>query len=171
LPNFVAACESPVSPDPLTLPILYILFMKKTLLLVLVLCAGLLAVAQNAKPTNTIPRAPEVKTLTVAKEATITGYESTIAAGRLSLAKVMTQTDGPYFKTGYTLTLFADNSFNNRKPVKIGLSRKSFDSVFTRGSAEMNSKYPLLNKYVSDYKISLDEEKGWIAVIKYFNSL
>jgi hypothetical protein len=142
--------------------------MKKTIVLVIVLFAGSASFAQ-LKPG--LVRQPEVKSLTVAKESKMVGYESTIAPGRLSLAKVFTQSDGEPLKTSYTITHLIDKHFNNSKPVKIGLSKKSFDSVFTHGTEEMAAKYPALNKYVADNKIQLDQEKGWVAVINYFNNL
>jgi hypothetical protein len=142
--------------------------MKKMILLVIVLSAGSVSFAQ-LKPG--LVRQAEVKSLTVAKESTVVGYESTIAPGRLSLAKVFTPSDGEVFKMGYTITHLTNKEFNNSKPVKIGLSRKSFDSVFTHGSAEMVGKYPALNRYINENKIQLDQEKGWIAVINYFNNL
>lgn len=142
--------------------------MKTFTLLFSLLLAGL---AANAQPKPNLVRQAEVKSVKIAKDAVVTGYEATIAAGRLSLAKVITAEEGEPVVQGYTLTLYSDNSFNNRKPVKIGLSRKSFDSVFTRGSAEMVAKYPKLNKYVTDNKLSLSEEKGWISIIEYFNTL
>lgn len=144
--------------------------MKKMLFIVLALSAGIAATAQAGKTTSAIPRAPEVKSLTVAKESTVIGYEKVLYPGRLSFSKAYRQSEyGPAFTLVYSLRISADNSFNNRQPVAIGLSRKSFDSVFTRGSSELAAKYPMLNKYVNDNNISLTDEKGWIAVVKYFN--
>lgn len=148
------------------------------------LLAGVAAGAQSKSTTtstgsssggNTIPRAAAVPTLTVAKEGTVIGYEKVIAPGRLSLSKSFSQNqtanETAAYTTSYFLTLTADNSFNNRKPVKIGLSRKSFDSVFTRGSSDMAAKYPALNNFVTANKIVLSEEDGWVKVINFFNQL
>lgn len=153
--------------------------MKKSTLLATLLLGSLAAGAQatklNSTSGNNIPRAAAVPTLKVAKEGTVVGFEKVIAPGRLSLSKSYTENstanETAALRVNYFLTLSADNSFNNRKPVKIGLSRKSFDSVFTRGSSEMAGKYAALNKYVTDRKISLSDENGWVAVVNYFNQL
>ncbi|MEO7531424.1 MAG: hypothetical protein ABIS69_08435 [Sediminibacterium sp.] len=148
--------------------------MKKILILLIFISAGLLAAAQNK--VNNLVRADAVaksptKAVITAKEGTVVSYESNLVAGKLSLTRGYQQGEGTAFETIYTLVKHNDPTFNNRKPVRIGISRKSYDSVFTRGSAELAAKYPVLNKYITDSKISLDNEQGWIALINYYNAL
>ncbi len=130
--------------------------------------AGITANAQAKKTnaTTTPAAAPAVSTTAV-----FSSFESSLAAGVLSFNKVQSKSDGEGLITYYTLSKTSDASFNNRKPIRIGLSRQSFDSVFTKTSAEMAGKWNKLNKYVTDHNISLTTEKGWIAIVDYYNSL
>lgn len=124
------------------------------------------------KPPNRNPIKPAAsvsKSIPVAKDAIVVGYAKVISPGRLSLTKVFGESDGKALMVNYTLTMGSDPNF--RKPVRIGLSKKSFDSVFTHGSAELASRYAVMNKYVTDNNISLDNEQGWVKVVKYYNNL
>jgi hypothetical protein len=148
--------------------------MKKIFFLLLIIFTGLLAHAQTEGKTggNTIKAAPPVsKKIEVAKEGTVIGFETNLVPGDLTLTKGYQKGDGDAFETVYKLVKYKDATFNNSKPVRIGMSRKSFDSVCTYISTEMTAKRVLLDKYVAEQKISLDTEKGWIALVKYYNSL
>lgn len=112
----------------------------------------------------TVTKAPTVN-------ATATSFESTLVAGNLSFIKTFQQGDGKGFVAVYSLAKTTDASFNNRKPIQISLSRQSFDSVFTKTSSDMAAKWNQLNKYIESNKILLSDEKGWMNVINYFNSL
>ena len=128
------------------------------------------AEAQN-RPNSLLKAEAVSKPVVVAKDATVVSFEKTLAAGSLTLTKGYFKGDGELFETVYSLVKYSDASFNNRKPVRIGLSRKSYDSVFTHGSSELAGKYAVLNKYITDHNISLNDEKGWIALIRYYNDL
>jgi hypothetical protein len=147
--------------------------MKKMFFLFLVLFTGLFAHAQTeGKTTGNVLKAaaPVSKKIEVAKEGTVASFETNLVPGDLTLTKAYRKGDGQAFETVYALKS-KDPAFNNRKPVRIGLSRKSFDSVFTYVSAEMSAKRVILDKYITDQKISLDNEKGWVALVRYYNSL
>jgi hypothetical protein len=149
-------------------------FMKKMLFLLLIVFAGLSAHAQTEGKTggNTLKAAaPVSKKIEVAKEGTPVSFETNLVPGILTLTKGYQKGDGDAFETFYTLVKYKDPTFNNRKPVRIGLSRKSFDSVFTYVSAEMSAKRVILDRYLAEQKISLDNEKGWIALVRYYNGL
>ncbi len=121
---------------------------------------------------NTIKAAlPVSKKVEVAKEGITVSFETNLVPGDLTLTKGYQKGDGQAFETIYTLIKLKDVSFNNRKAVKISLSRKSFDSVFTYVSAEASGRRAILDKYITDQKISLNDEQGWIALVKYYNSL
>ena len=139
--------------------------MKKIVLIVLGSMIGLSVQAQAKKSSN----AP-VSAKPTQETATPISFETSLASGTLTLNKAFKQGDGKDFLTIYTLSKNKDASFNNQKPISISLSRKSFDSVFTNTSAELASKYAALNKYVTDNKISLTDENGWIALIRHYNS-
>jgi hypothetical protein len=128
--------------------------MKKIFFLLLIIFTGLLAHAQTEGKTggNTIKAAPPVsKKIEVAKEGTVIGFETNLAAGDLTLTRGYQKGDGSAFETFINLLSTTDPTFNNRKPIRIGLSRKSFDSVLTYVSSEMSanaqySKSMLQNK-------------------------
>ncbi|MEN9684773.1 MAG: hypothetical protein RLZZ28_559 [Bacteroidota bacterium] len=113
---------------------------------------------------------PPAQTKTAAI-ATPTEFESQIVYGKLILTKTIIQGDGQVATIRYTLSNFTDRSLNNRKPISVAISKNSFDSVFTKTTAELAAKYPSLNKFIAEKNISLADEKGWIAVLNYYNSL
>jgi hypothetical protein len=152
----------------------YTSFMKKMLFLFLIIVTGLFAHAQTeGKPGgNTIKAAtPVSKKVEVAKEGIAMSFETNLVPGDLTLTKGYQKGDGEAFETFYTLIKRKDPTFNNRKPVRISLSRKSFDSVFTYVSTEMSAKRALLDKYMTEQKISPNNEQGWIALVRYYNNL
>ncbi len=146
--------------------------MKKTLFVLLTIFTGLLAHAQTDSKGNTIKAAaPVSKKVEVAKEGSVVSFETNLVPGDLTLTKGYLKGDGQIAETFYTLIKSKDPTFNNGKPIKIGLSRKSYDSVFTYVSAEASAKRPILDKYITEQKISLDSEKGWIALVRFYNGL
>lgn len=152
----------------------YTSFMKKMFFLFVIIFTGLLAHAQTEGKSGGNPLKPAArvsKKIEVAKEGTVTSYETNLVAGVLSLTKGAQKGDGLAFETIYTLVRSKDPVLNNRKPIRIGLSRKSFDSVFTYVSAEMSARRVLLDRYVTEQKILLDTEKGWVDLVRYYNSL
>ncbi|MES2371410.1 MAG: hypothetical protein V4557_02445 [Bacteroidota bacterium] len=146
--------------------------MKKMFFILLIIFTGLLAHAQTETKSNTLtPAAPVSKKIEVAKEGAVSSFETNLVPGGLTLTKGSKNGDGLAFETFYTLVRSKDPVLNNRKPIKIGLSRKSFDSVFTYVSAELSARRVQLERYVTEQKISLDTEKGWIDLVRYYNSL
>lgn len=144
-------------------------FIKQPIMLVSFLLAGMVSYAQTGSSTGS---SGKVKTVDkIGPTATVTSFESSLVTGNLSLIKIFVQGETKEFVPVYNLSKSNDPTFNNRQPVQISLSRQSFDSVFTKTNAELSGKWNLLNKYVENNKIVLSEEKGWVAVISYFNSL
>ncbi len=140
---------------------------KQVFILAGFLLMGSFSFAQ--KKTTSAPTTP-VKA-TVSANATTNSFESTLVAGNLNFIKTFQQGDGKDFVALYSLAKTNDASFNNRKPIQISLSRQSFDSVFTKTNSELAGKWNQLNKYIESNKVLLSDEKGWINVISYFNSL
>jgi hypothetical protein len=147
-------------------PLLYFT-MRRFIILLSFLFAGIFSYAQ--KKTTSTPVAPAKAV--VSATATTTSFESTLVAGNLSFIKTFQQGDGKGFVAHYSLAKTDDASFNNRKPIQISLSRQSFDSVFTKTSSDLAGKWNQVNKYIESNKILLSDEKGWMNVINYFNSL
>lgn len=114
---------------------------------------------------QTKPAAP--KTVTT---ATPSSFEASLVQGTLTLNKALKQGEGRDFIAVYTL-LKNDAGFNGRKPIQVSLSRQSFDSVFTKTTADLAARWPLLNKHIEDNKLSLTTENDWINLISLFNSL
>lgn len=102
--------------------------------------------------------------------ATPSSFEASLVQGTLTLNKELKQGDGKDFIAVYTL-LKNDAGFNGRKPVQVSLSRQSFDSVFTKTTADLAAKWPTLNKHIEDNKLSLTTENDWISLINLFNNL
>ena len=144
-----------------------ILVMKKILLLVPGIVIGLSVQAQAKKSSN----APAPATAKPPQEtATPTSFETNLISGNITLSKTFKQGENKEFLVVYSLSKNNDPLFNNRKPITISLSRKSFDSVFTKTNGELAGKWAELNKYVTDHNISLTDENGWITLIRHYNS-
>lgn len=114
---------------------------------------------------QTKPAAP--KTMST---VTPSSFEASLVQGTLTLNKEFKLGDGKDFIAVYSL-LKNDAGFNNRKPVTISLSRQSFDSVFTKTTADLASKWPVLNRFIEENKLSLTTENEWISIITQFNNL
>lgn len=128
----------------------------------LVTALVILAVSGMAQTKPTAPK-------TIAT-ATPSSFEASLVQGTLTLNKELKQGDGKDFITVYTL-LKNDVAFNGRKPIRVSLSRQSFDSVFTRTTADLAAKWPVLNKHIEDNKLTLTTENDWISLINLFNNL
>jgi hypothetical protein len=138
----------------------------------LFLAAGCLVICANGQTRkNNSSTQPVVTAPAPTKEGVLTSFETSLAPGALSLNKVIEKGDGQSFVTSYTLSKRGDASFNNGKPLKIQLNKESFEQAFPKTSSEASAKWNSLNKYVTNRKISLTDEKGWIAAVNYYNSL
>ena len=140
-------------------------FMKSFLLvtaLVILAVSGMAQTKPTAPKTTAAPK-------TIAT-ATPSSFEASLVQGTLTLNKELKQGDGKDFIAIYTL-LKNDAGFNGRKPIQVSLSRQSFDSVFTRTTADLAAKWPLLNKHIEDNKLTLTTENDWINLINLFNNL
>ncbi len=127
-----------------------------------------LAVSGMAQTKPAVPKTTAApKTIAT---ATPSSFEASLVQGTLTLNKELKQGDGKDFIAVYTL-LKDDAGFNGRKPIRVSLSRQSFDSVFTRTTADLAAKWPILNKHIEDNKLTLTSENDWINLISLFNNL
>jgi hypothetical protein len=106
----------------------------------------------------------------VAKTATAIGYSSDLSQGKITFTKTFVPGDGQQFKAVYTLALNENPSINNGKKVPVSLSKNALQDFFTT-HAVISDKWASVNRYITDNKIALDDEKGWIAAIQYFNNM
>ena len=146
--------------------------MRQILILLLFSIIGLFAAAQS-KTNSTKPVAttkPNASTKPVIN-STINSFETDIAYGKLILTKTTKQEGNADLITTYKVFDRNDRTFNNRTPLMITLTKQSFNNTFSNTTTEMAAKLPLLLKYIDDNKLVLSEEKGWINVINYYNSL
>lgn len=143
-----------------------ILFMKRITIIPILLLSGFIGQAQTASQFKHVAAPPRVYA-----SATPSSYETNLTQGKIILSKTFKKGDTEDFETIYTLINNAGRSVDNRKPIRVAMNQRSFDSVFTRVSAEMSDKWPVLNKYITENKLSMADEKGWISVINYYNSL
>lgn len=106
------------------------------------------------------------------RNVTPSSFENTLVNGILNFTKVLKPSgDGKEFVAFYYVRKASDAGFNNRKPVQVSLSQQSFDSVFTKTTADLATRWPALNKYIEANKISLTTEGGWVAAITHFNGM
>lgn len=104
------------------------------------------------------------------KEAVIIGYSANIAAGELTLIKSLQKSgEGSSMVLSYSVTKRNDNSFNGGKPLSVTLDAGSFDALFSQSS--LSSRRSQVRKYVADHNLSLSDEKGWVAAIRYYNGI
>lgn len=106
----------------------------------------------------------------VEKNATATGYSSNLSQGKITFTKTFVPGDGQQFKAVYTLSLNENPSINDGTKVTVSLSKNALQDFFTTHAA-ISDKWVSVNRFITDNKISLDEEKGWIAAIQYFNNM
>lgn len=142
-----------------------IVVMKKIVLLAAGIVIGLSVQAQPKKSSN----AP-VNSKPTPETVTPVSFETSLVSGTITLTKTFKQGENKEFLVVYSLSKKNDPLFNNRKPISISLSKKSYDSVFTKTNGELAGRWAELNKYVTDNSISLTDENGWIALIKHYNS-
>lgn len=132
--------------------------MKKIFLAAFVCLAVVSATAQSGNKPNTV--------------YTPSSFESTLVNGILHFTKVLKPSgEGKEFVPFYYVRKPSDAGFNNRKPVQVSLSKQSFDSVFTKTTADLATRWPALSKYIEANKISLTTESGWVSAITHFNGM
>lgn len=141
--------------------------MKRNYILFCFVLIGFLGNAQTAKP------AAKAEPPIVSKNAVILFFESALVSGKLTLSKVFTRDQETSNSTvSYSISATSNASqFNNGKPLDIKLNRDSFDGAFIRSSADIAGKSTQLNRFLQEKNIALTDEKGWISLIHYYNSL
>ncbi len=144
--------------------------MKKHLFVLGFLFTGLLASAQQKGTAAKDPNKQAAGVARVSPEATVTGFESNLASGNLSLVKTLSRTTSGSFNTSYFLTL-KGTAYNAGKPYQISLTRDAFDAYFQRSSNEVAQKWKDMLQFVQSGKLSLTDETGWTKAVNYFNSL
>lgn len=103
--------------------------------------------------------------------ATLSEFESTLVQGNLTLTKTYTKGDGDKVVVTYHIARSNASDATTRKPEKISLTKTAFDEYFTKNAAALGNPLPGLNKFISDNHLSMDDEKGWIAVLKQYNNI
>ncbi|MDE3251994.1 MAG: hypothetical protein KGO92_04250 [Bacteroidota bacterium] len=107
---------------------------------------------------------------TVDKTATPIGYSSNLSQGKITFTKTFVPGDGKQFNAVYTLAVNENPSINNGKKETVTLSRNALQDFFSTHPA-IADKWNSVNKFITDNKISLTDEKGWVAAIQYFNNM
>ncbi len=143
--------------------------MKPLLITAGFLLAGICVFGQKKAVTAT-PVAPSTSNVPVSTNGVFASFESSLVSGTISLNKSFKQGDGKDIIVVYSLQK-NDPYFNGRKPIPISLSKQSYDSVFTKTTSDLAGKWAVMNQYITENKIPLSTEKGWIDIITYFNKL
>ena len=147
---------------------LYMLNMKKIFIVMIAALTGFTAEAQT-KTTNSTKQAAPPRTYA---SATPSSFESDlISSGKVRFSKAFKQGDGKDFVAIYSIRNTGERNLEQNRPIQVKLGRESFDSVFTKTTADMAAKWKILDKYITDNKISLTEERGWVNVLTYYNGL
>ncbi len=129
--------------------------MKKILFFLLIgIGSGQLASAQSASK----------------KTVTPSGFSSDLAQGKLTFTKTFQPGDGKLFKAVYTLANNENASSHNGKKITVTLSKSSLENFFST-NGDIAPQWAAVNKFITDNKLSLDEEKGWVAAIQHFNNM
>jgi hypothetical protein len=139
--------------------------MKNVFLAIVLVISSTTAFSQTA--------APAVKLVDkgVAKDAVITSFESTLADGKICLARRLTQSSSGSVTKDYFIRNRVNAGFNQGKTFTITIDQASFDNYFEKSSPELAQKLPLLHKYAQDNRLSYSDESSWLRLINYFNTL
>lgn len=143
--------------------------MKKIILATGLLAMGpvLYAQSETAKPGQ---KATSTYKSPVATEGIFTAFESNLAAGRMTLVKLMTKNSSGAFITTYSLKL-KNTSFNQGKPYPITLNRGSFDTYFQKSTPEVSQKWEAMLQFIQGQQLTMNDEESWKRAVNYFNSL
>ena len=146
--------------------------MKKRYILLSILLIGGIANAQQNTNATKQPTAKEVKPKTF-NVVNPNNYESSLVQGKLILNKKIEkiQNSNSFSSPSYTIISSNESSSLKEKPLEIKLSNQFFETVFLRATTEISDKSAYLIKFVQVNKISLNDEKGWIELIKFYNNL
>ena len=99
-------------------------------------------------------------------------YEATIVSGKASISKLQVKEgSGNAYISKYSLLIEADKPDGKEKVIEMKLSKQYFETVFLNASPDISQKSARLTKYVSDRNMLLTDEKDWILLVKYYNSL
>ncbi len=99
-------------------------------------------------------------------------YEANIVTGRASISKLQVKENSSNAYTSkYSLVIAADKPEGKEKVIEMKLSKQYFETIFLKASPDISQKSALLTKYVSDRNMPLTDEKDWILLVKYYNSL
>lgn len=146
--------------------------MKKRYILLSILLTGGIANAQQNTNATKQPTTKEVKPKTF-NVVNPNNYESSLVQGKLILNKKIEriQNSNSFSSPSYTIISSNESSSLKEKPLEIKLSNQFFETVFLRATTEISDKSAYLIKFVQVNKISLNDEKGWIELIKFYNNL
>jgi len=100
----------------------------------------------------------------VAKNAVIISFATDLAEGELVFTKTFSNTASGAVLS-YTII---QKSYNNGKAVEVQLNRSSFD-VYFKTTAKLIAAYTQVIKYAQDKNVSFTDEKGWAALITYYD--
>ncbi len=142
-------------------------FMKNILTLLFVCCFSAMSIAQTT--TNSSKKEATPKTYNI---VTPGSYEANIVIGKIIINKIQVKEGNTSAYTSrYTLVIPSDKPEGKDKIVEMKLSRQFFESVFLKATPDLSAKSAELTKYVIDRNMHLNDEKDWVSVVKYYNSL
>ena len=102
---------------------------------------------------------------TVSKKGEVLSFSANLSQGSLTFTKTFTQNSSGIFQASYTLS---NPFYNSGKPMEVQLNRQSFDMYF-KTTTELWATYNQMIKRAQDKNLAFTDEKGWTALMEYYN--
>ena len=110
-------------------------------------------------------QAPTAAATKISKYGEVISFSADLSQGGLIFRKVFRQSSSGIYVEAYTLI---SPAYNNGKPFEIQLNRQSFDAYF-KTTPELWAIYSQMIKRSQDRNLSFTDEKGWTALMEYYN--
>lgn len=141
--------------------------MKNILTLVSVCFVSATTFAQTS--TSNTKKEAQPKTYNI---VTPGSYEANIVIGKVSINKIQVREgNSASYTSKYTLIVPSDKTESKDKIIEMKLSRQFFETVFLKATPDLSAKSAELTRYVIERNMHLDDEKDWISIVRYYNSL
>lgn len=101
----------------------------------------------------------------VGKYGEVVSFSANLSEGSLTFTKTFLKTSSGIFQPTYTLL---NPAYNNGKPMEVQLNRQAFDMYF-KTTTLLSAAYNLMIKRSQDRNLSFNDEKGWTALMEYYN--
>ena len=108
---------------------------------------------------------PQTTASTVSKKGEVVSFSADLSQGSLTFTKIFLKNSSGIYQPTYTLL---NPYYNNGKPIEVQLNRQAFDMYFKTTTA-LWATYNQMIKRSQDRNLSFTDEKGWTALMEYYN--